>query len=218
MNFLKGLALSLLSFLLFLSLTAFGLAFMLHSTLLTPDFVVAQVDKLDISSLAETVTTDGTPQEGLSGALNIALIDTITASEPLVKEQVSAAIYPVYNYLLGKSPNLDLARTLKDTILNPDFAASLIDELDMSLLMGGFISEQITERLPVEELPEGISAALDDAVNETVIELEPWMKEQATMATDPVFDYLLGESQGFKVVIPMDDTIPSLIRSVKYNI
>ena len=51
MKVLKGFALSLLSFLLFLSLSIFGLLLMLQLTILNPDFIVSEVNKLDISSL-----------------------------------------------------------------------------------------------------------------------------------------------------------------------
>jgi len=52
MKFLKGLALFILSSLLFLSLSIFGIVFMLNQTILNPDFVVSQVNKLDIASIA----------------------------------------------------------------------------------------------------------------------------------------------------------------------
>ena len=52
MKVLKGLALSLLGTLLFLSLAVFGLVLTINQTILNPDFVVSQVNKLDISSLA----------------------------------------------------------------------------------------------------------------------------------------------------------------------
>ena len=52
MNFLKGLALSLLSFLFLLSLSIFGLALTLNQTILNPDFTISEVDRLDIPSLA----------------------------------------------------------------------------------------------------------------------------------------------------------------------
>ena len=51
MNVLKGLALGLLGFLLFVSLSTLGLAITLNQTILNPDFVVAEMDKLDASSL-----------------------------------------------------------------------------------------------------------------------------------------------------------------------
>ena len=52
MGFLRGLAATILTFLLFLSLAAFGTVYALNNTLLNPDFVVAQVDRLDVASLA----------------------------------------------------------------------------------------------------------------------------------------------------------------------
>jgi len=54
MNFLKGLALSLLSFLLLLSLSIFGLALTLNQTILNPDFTISEVDRLDIPAWLQT--------------------------------------------------------------------------------------------------------------------------------------------------------------------
>ena len=51
MKVLKGLELTILSLLLFLSLAVFGLAFTLSNTLLNLDFVAAEADKLDVPSL-----------------------------------------------------------------------------------------------------------------------------------------------------------------------
>jgi len=58
MKFLKGLSLSLLNFLLFLSLGVFGMVFMLNSTFLNPDFVAAEVDNIPISSLIKEMTEE----------------------------------------------------------------------------------------------------------------------------------------------------------------
>ena len=115
MNFLKGLALTILTLLLFLSLAVFGTLFTLNSTLLNPDFVVAQVDRLDVATLAREVT------EGqISGQippeqrfLEEALYSTIEDNEPWLKEQVSAAVYSGYDYLLGKTENLNLQISLE---------------------------------------------------------------------------------------------------------
>jgi len=110
MNFLKGLTVSLLTFLLFLSLAAFGIVFTLNSTLLNPDFIVAQVDRLDISSLAREVA-----EEQISGEfppelafLEDALYDVIADNEPWLKEQASAGIYTFYDFLWGESERLSL--------------------------------------------------------------------------------------------------------------
>lgn len=53
MSPLKGLGVGLLSFLLFLALSNFGLALMLNQTILNPDFVVSEVGKLDLTPLGQ---------------------------------------------------------------------------------------------------------------------------------------------------------------------
>ncbi len=115
MNFLKGLAISILTLILFLSLAVFGTVFMLKATLLNPDFVVAQVDRLDVSSLAreaiEGQVSGQLPPE--AEFLEEALYGAIADSEPWIKEQVSTAIYSGYDYLLGKSERLNLIVSLE---------------------------------------------------------------------------------------------------------
>lgn len=121
MGFLKGLLATLLTFLLFLSLAAFGTLFALRSTLLNPDFVVAQVKKLDVAVLVEEMT-----QGQLAGQippeasfLNEALYDAIAENESYLKEQASAAIYSGFDYLLDKSDRLNISISLapvKDTV------------------------------------------------------------------------------------------------------
>ncbi len=110
MNFLKGLLKTLLTFLLFLSLAAFGTLFALRSTLLDPDFVVAQVEKLDMAALAEEMTgfqlSGQVPPE--AAFLEEALYSAIAENEPQIKEQARAAIYSGYDYLLGKSEELNV--------------------------------------------------------------------------------------------------------------
>jgi len=111
MKILKGLAISLLSFLLSLSLIIFGLAFMLNSTILNPDFVVKEVDRLDMSSLAGEILSKQIPAEG--EFMTESLDDVIADLEPWIKEQASLAIYSGYEYLLGESQSLSLVISLE---------------------------------------------------------------------------------------------------------
>ena len=205
MKFLKGLALSLLSFLLFLSLSIFGFMFMLNNTILNPEFVTSELDRLDVTSLAEELLSEQISEEEEFGTT---LVNTITKLEPLVKEQLSAAIYPIYDYLLGEKPNPELAPTLRNTILNTDFVVSLVGELDISSLAGEFLSEQLTEEIP-EEMGYLVEY-LDEPLNDVLTELEPWIEEQLSAAVDPVLDYLLGESQSLNVVISLEPVKESL--------
>ena len=139
MNFLKGLAISIMTLILFLSLAVFGTVFMLKSTLLNPEFVVAQVDRLDISSLAREVIEEQVggqiPPE--AEFLEEAMYSTIADNEPWIKEQASAAIYSGYDYLLGKSERLSLRISIEA------FKENLRDNLWQ-------IFQQNLEKLPPE--------------------------------------------------------------------
>lgn len=200
MKFLKGLALSLLSFLLFLSLTIFGLTFMLNNTLLNPDFVTNQLNRLNISALVEEILSQQPEEE-----LRTDLIDAVAELEPAMKEQLGAAINSIYDYLLGKSQNLDLALTLRNTILDTDFVVSIMDTLDMSSLIGESLKEQLSG-----EIPEEMIGYLDKPLDDTLDELEPWIKDQVGAAADPMLDYLFGQSQGFSVEISLEPVKESL--------
>lgn len=210
MGFLKGLAVSLLSFLLFLSLAVFGLAFMLNSTILSPKFVTSELDRLNVSSLAEEIITEQPPGE----EFETSLVNTIAKVEPLVKEQVSVAIYTIYDYLKGKSESLDLALTLKTTIFSSDFIISLVDELDISSFAGEFFREQLAEEIP-EDMGYVVEY-LDESLDDVLAELDPWLKEQISVAADPIADYLLGESQSLNVVISTEPVIESLRDNLRY--
>ena len=202
MNILKGVALSLFSFLLFLSLSIFGFAFMLNQTLLNPDFVTSELERLDVSAVAGELFIIESPTE----ETNIAEVinETIADLEPSIKEQLSVAIYSIYDYILGETEDLDMALTLKNTILGTDFVASLMDKLDISHLAGEVIKEQLTEVIPRDM--EYLLEYVDDAVAKA----EPQLKEQARAAAEPIVDYLLGESPRLNVVISLDSVKESL--------
>ena len=165
MQFLKGLAISLLSLLLFLSLSIFGLAFMLNQTILNPDFMVAELNKLDISSLIkESVIKEIGPQisqqipqgeEAIMGVLN----DTVDDLDPWIKERTSEAAYSIYDYFNGRSDTLSLTiplepvkdslkDNLRETILQspPPELAGIPQEVRQQIIDS--INQQITQELP----------------------------------------------------------------------
>jgi hypothetical protein len=111
MKFLKGLALSLLSFLLFLSLSVFGVVLMLNLTILNPDFVISELNKLDIPSIAEDLLSQQIPQD--EPYVTEVIDNTITDLEPWIREQIHDSIYSSYDYFLGKSQSLNLEISLE---------------------------------------------------------------------------------------------------------
>jgi len=147
MKFLKGLALSLLSFLLFLSLSVFGLALTLNYTILNPDFIVSEVDELDISSLAREFLSEEIRQE--EPYLAEVLANTITDLEPWIRDQTRTSIYSTYDYLLGKSESLSLVISLEPV------KDSLKDNLREAIL-----------KSPPPELAGAIPATVELYINE----------------------------------------------------
>jgi hypothetical protein len=105
-------AIGFLSFLLFVSLAGFGVAFTVNRTVLNPDFVLSRLDGLDVSSLTAEMLKEQVPDE-LMAMLPAELVDEVlddvlTELEPWLREQIAGAVYTVYDYLWARSQNLSL--------------------------------------------------------------------------------------------------------------
>ncbi len=112
MKVLKGLVLSLLSLLLFLSLSIFGIVFTLRSTLLDANFVVSEVDKMDMPAVAQGLTemVQLPPEvQFLKGAISGAVSDFA----PSLKGQLKTAVNSTYDYFLGKGQRLSVSISLE---------------------------------------------------------------------------------------------------------
>ncbi len=112
MKVIKVLALIFLSFLLFLSLSVLGLMFMLNSTVLNPNFIIGELDKLDVYSLARDWLGEQLSQFEVEAAYQPyaakILNDTLIDLEPWIEKEVNAAVHTGYDYLLGRSERLSL--------------------------------------------------------------------------------------------------------------
>lgn len=169
MQFLKGLAISLLSLLLFLSLSLFSVTFMLNKTILNPDFAVYQLNKLDLSSLAKEMVIDQISQDigqqitqqfpGAQLLINEILNNTMADLEPWMKERANEIIYATYDYMVGKSQSLSvtisltpvkdtLAANLRETILEspPPQLAAVPPAMREQIVSG--IEQQLTQQIP----------------------------------------------------------------------
>ncbi len=133
MGFLKGFGTFVLGFLLFLSLSVFSVAFLLNSTVLNPDFVTRQVDRIDVSAVARDVADEQIKEE-LPAELNFlkdAIYNVIDAQEPWLKKQLNQAIDSGYDYFLGKTDKLSISVPLD--AFKKDLKNSLWQELNKQL-------------------------------------------------------------------------------------
>lgn len=185
------------------------LAATLGKTFLNAAFVESLMAELDLPALTEEVINRQISEEGFPEEIGAALITTIAENETLIKERVSAASGPVFDYLLGKTRTIDLAQILRNTMLTPDFVTSLVEGMDLAALAPETVSEQLAEEIP-EEL-EYLSRYIDDAV----VELESAIKQEISAAADPVLDYLLGERTTLSVVISLEPVMESLENSLR---
>ncbi|MCJ7763930.1 MAG: hypothetical protein MUO90_02070, partial [Dehalococcoidales bacterium] len=155
MSALKVVSVSLLGFLLTLSLVIFGLAFTMKMTALNANFVTSRIDALDVSELAdeafdEQSIAEDIPEE-FTEEIRVALVDTIDRLEPLVKKQTDANVYSTYDYLLAKKNSPELALTLRETFFSLEFVSSFLNELDISSLTEAYLgSETVQQDLPEE--------------------------------------------------------------------
>ena len=111
MKILKVLALSFLSFLLFLSLSIFGLMLTLNYTILNPDFVICELNKLDIPSVARDLLSQQIPQD--ESYIAEVVGNTLVDVEPWAREQIDLGIRSGYDYLLRESKSLSLEISLE---------------------------------------------------------------------------------------------------------
>ncbi|MCX7912670.1 MAG: hypothetical protein N2506_06920, partial [Dehalococcoidales bacterium] len=114
MKILRATGTILFCFLLLLSLSAFGLAFLTKSTVLNADFIARHVSRLEMTALAYEVIDDYAKAQTTIEVefLKNALHDFFTEKEPWFKEEVNRAIRALYSFLLGKSERLEIEISL----------------------------------------------------------------------------------------------------------
>lgn len=121
MDILKGMALGLVGLLLFILLPCLGLAIDINSTLLNPQFVVNEAESLDINSIIHDYIADQLPSE--SQPYLPALDDTLVKIRPWIDQQIHDTVYGGYDYLLGKTDELNI------TISTDSIKPVLIDKI-----------------------------------------------------------------------------------------
>jgi uncharacterized Tic20 family protein len=209
MRGLKIAGLIILSFILFISLSVFGLAFLLNRTALNPDFIAAEGDRLEIAPLASEAISQELPVELSEEALG-SLTETITTLEPYLKDELNTIVYAVYGYLHGERENPELANLLRLTLVSSDFIVAVIDTMDGPLLAGIFWQEFEEEMAQEFQLPEEAFSHLVAGFGELLTDLKPWVKEQVEYAAGPIADYLMGEVESFSITISLGPVIDGL--------
>jgi hypothetical protein len=193
MKILKGITLGLLSFLLFILLSVFGIVFTVHQVALNPNFITGVINDIDFTEIARETINQEQSGEPLPEDLKNAIINTIDSIQPVIKNRMAVAIKETYGYMQGRGNELDLKTVLGDSFMNSATAASFLENIDLSQLVDQFLQEQSTNS------GDASSQDLQKAMVATIDRLEPALKTQIVAASDPIFKYLLQQSPSINV-------------------
>jgi hypothetical protein len=113
-----------------------------------------------------------------------------------VKEQLKSVIQSMGDYLRGKKDDPELRQVMGNTFLNATFIESVLDKVELA---------DIAETFVVEELPGEFA----DALVNTISEQEAELKTRLAAAVDPIFKYVLEETDSLDLVKILRDTVLS---------
>jgi Ca2+/Na+ antiporter len=198
----------LLSIILFISLCVFSVALTVKVTALSSSYVTSLVEDIPVSEILEEAGRQGDNSDSRQLDIIKGIIDN---NETVIKERIVLFVSDVYDYLNSKSDDIDIAQVLGNTVLDGDFATSLVAGSDLKPLLEEFIQNMIQDK----GLPAGLS--LDDYIDDIAAQTEPWAKEQAGIVIPPVLDYVLGNSDTFSVSVSLDELKQILKENLKQS-
>lgn len=194
MKVLKGLAVSLLSFLLFLCLSLFSITFSLKSTILSPDFVIAEIDKINlpvvVKELAEPqLSRQLTPEVQF---LKEPIYGIISSQEKWLKEQAGVGVRSFYDFMLGKSEKLSFTISLET------FKANLKDSVKQAFLKS--VPPQFAAMPPAtleqtfDQFYQQFAAQIPSKLEVTERQIPPEMMTQLRQAREVTGYFQLGHN------------------------
>jgi hypothetical protein len=94
------------------------------------------------------------------------------------------------------------ALMVNQTVLNADFIADRVDEVDIV---------ELTDEIILEEVPpeaaDFMGDALDTVLHLTIGEIEPWLKEQARNVIHVFYDYIEGRNDTLSLIISLETQV-----------
>jgi hypothetical protein len=132
MNVVRGIFSGFFSFILVVALIALGIAVTINHTILNPDFVISELDKLDVHSIIVDQVKSQLPEE----APYIAeIFDEVAIElEPWLKEQTTKVVYAGYAYLKGDEElNIVIPLEQVKTSIKQNFAQAIRESPPLEL-------------------------------------------------------------------------------------
>jgi hypothetical protein len=214
MTALKVIANIFLSLLLFLCLILTGVAITVNATALSSGFITGQINKLDIVTLFnEEVLPELQDDETLEDypGFITGLQTAVENNVPALKSAVNSAVKDVYGHVAG-SEDLDLRRTLKNSLLDPDLTANILNDIDIS----PFIPDLLKEDTLFESMEiAGHYIDLSSYMDEVATVIEPSLKQQFIDQIPALYSYLLGENSTLEISIATGPLVADIGAALK---
>jgi len=163
MNVARGIFSGFFSFILVIALIALGIAVTINYTILNPDFIISELDKLDVHSIIMDQVRSQLPEEEPHMTKMIA--EVATDLEPWLKKQTTDVIYAGYAYL-KKDEELNIVISLEQVKTSikgklaqavrefppPELEGATQSQIDFFLSqVYGEIDSQIPEKIEINE-------------------------------------------------------------------
>lgn len=207
---MKTLGIVLLSFFLFIFLSVFGLAFWVQQIALSPGFITGIVKDIDFSETTREVMEQDELDIGdtISPELLDAIVDTIDNVEPVLKENINIAVRDSYDFMFGKANAPSLQEVLGNSFMNAQFVDSVLQKINIAEIVRETVEEQTSSDDELDDINELLLEPLE--------KLEPTIKTKVVAAADPIFKYILRETQtiDLKSVIRQDVIDKELITEI----
>jgi hypothetical protein len=155
MKVLKGLGLGVTGFLLFLALIILGIAVAVNSTLLNPQFMIDEIEKLDINTAAQQILQETLPSE--AAPYLPAIIDTFAENKVWISSQVEYSINRFYDYILGRTSTFSIE------ISTEQFTQGLFENLTETYAQ----LPPSEQGLPLDQIQQQIAAEIPSTIRFT---------------------------------------------------
>ena len=138
-----------LNFILFLGLMFFSAMFCVHQTVLNPSFIVAEINKVNFSTVVTHVLNDvweekepkdtefiePKEQDPFEEYAHKLIIKAVSNMEPELKTGIDNSVHSTFEYLLDDKKDPEVATMLRTSFFTKNVVSSLLESMELDIVM-----------------------------------------------------------------------------------
>jgi hypothetical protein len=207
MNIVRGIFSGLFSLILVVALVTLGIVLTINHTILNPDFVISEIDKLDVHSIIVEQVRSQLPEEEPYMA---EIFDEVAAElEPWLKQQTTRVVYAGYAYLKGDEElNIVISLEQVRTSIKQDLARAIRESPPLEL--EGLSQSQI------ELFISQACADIDNQIPEQVEINEAFLGAEIVTQLQKAKEIIAYIELGYKALIGLSALLVLLIALIQW--